>query len=79
MNKLLGSPNRSKNAGRAPSGVLDVLSMHAPVPMGRDPLPPVRAPCVCTTLAVCFANCIAIRLRIALDPTSLRFFMNSPG
>ena len=33
----------------------------------------------CTTLAVCFANCLAIRLRIALDPTSLRFFMNNPG
>ena len=36
-----------------------------------------RAPSGCS--AVCFANCLAIRLRIALGPTSLRFFMNNPG
>ena len=53
-------------------------------PNGTGPAPLQSAHPACearrlTTLTVCFANCLAIRLRIALDPTSLRLFMNNPG
>ena len=56
MNKLLRSPiaakRRASQAGVLPSGALQFARRtaravkHALVPMGRDPRPTVRAPCL---------------------------------
>ncbi len=77
MNKLLRSPiaakHRASQAGVLPPGARRAVDARAR-PDGTRALQSAHPACEArrlTTLAVC--------LRIALDPTSLRFFVNNPG
>ena len=86
MNKLLRSPiaarHRASQAGVLPPGARQFAKQTARAvdararPNGTGPAPLQSAHPACEARRL---TTLAIRLRIALDPTSLRFFMNNPG
>ncbi len=88
MNKLLRSPIAAKTQGVLLPGALQFarqtakqLASELPRAVDARARPNGTGPTLQSAHPACEARrctTLAIRLRIALDPTSLRFFMNNP-